>query len=228
MINHAKKFIKEYSLTKTNLTPARLEQIIKNHGFAIIRFERSANNNYVSELLNTLKLSHMIKSHNGFSYEDENNGFVFIKNKLTEQERKNAYLHELAHIRLNHLRFSGNEILQEFEAETFSICVKALLWLKRIAKSAALIAVLIAVGIIGANISGKNETANYTTEQFTAPISSVLPDSDTVYITKSGKKYHKRLCRHIKNSNTLFDIPIEKAENAGYEPCKDCFAELYK
>ncbi len=50
--------------------------------------------------------------------------------------------------------------------------------------------------------------------------------SDSVYITKTGKKFHKRNCRHIKNSSTISDISINNAIDSGYEPCKDCFSEL--
>lgn len=50
--------------------------------------------------------------------------------------------------------------------------------------------------------------------------------SDSVYVTKTGKKFHKRNCRHIKNSSTITDMSINNAIDTGYEPCKDCFAEL--
>lgn len=43
--------------------------------------------------------------------------------------------------------------------------------------------------------------------------------SQTVYITKSGKKYHKAGCNYLKSS-----IPIElnEALNRGYGPCSKC------
>lgn len=44
-----------------------------------------------------------------------------------------------------------------------------------------------------------------------------------VYTTKYGKKYHKRDCSHIQNSNQLFEFSIEDAVNNGYQACKDCF-----
>ena len=66
----------------------------------------------------------------------------------------------------------------------------------------------------------------------TAPLAAThsypetIISSDSVYITKTGKKFHKQNCRHIKNSSTITDISINNAIDAGYEPCKDCFSEL--
>lgn len=44
--------------------------------------------------------------------------------------------------------------------------------------------------------------------------------ADTVYITKTGTKYHRAGCRHLARSS----IPISRkdAEARGYAPCKTC------
>lgn len=44
--------------------------------------------------------------------------------------------------------------------------------------------------------------------------------SNVVYITDSGNKYHKSGCSYLKNNKTK--TTVEKAKNAGYEPCKIC------
>lgn len=44
--------------------------------------------------------------------------------------------------------------------------------------------------------------------------------SQTVYTTKSGKKYHKSSCRYLKYSQK--QITIEKAKLTGYTACKVC------
>ncbi|MDO5398261.1 MAG: ImmA/IrrE family metallo-endopeptidase [bacterium] len=56
------------------------------------------------------------------------------------------------------------------------------------------------------------------------PVITSLPEvSDgTVVVTKSGEKYHKPNCRHVKGRNT-FTITTTEAIEHGYEPCKDCF-----
>lgn len=44
--------------------------------------------------------------------------------------------------------------------------------------------------------------------------------SQTVYVTKSGKKFHTENCRYY-NSNAIA-IDISDAESQGYTPCKVC------
>lgn len=44
--------------------------------------------------------------------------------------------------------------------------------------------------------------------------------SQTVFITKTGEKYHKKSCRFLKHSKK--EIQLEKALNLGYVPCKVC------
>lgn len=43
-----------------------------------------------------------------------------------------------------------------------------------------------------------------------------------VYVTKSGKKYHKEWCRTIKGRDTKI-ISIREAESRGKSKCKVCF-----
>ena len=45
--------------------------------------------------------------------------------------------------------------------------------------------------------------------------------SDTVYITESGKKYHRDGCRYLSKSK--IEISLEKATNQGYKPCSKCW-----
>ncbi len=49
-------------------------------------------------------------------------------------------------------------------------------------------------------------------------------DSGTVFITKSGIKYHKSDCFHIKNKDVI-EISTEKAVELSYQPCSDCFGK---
>lgn len=61
-----------------------------------------------------------------------------------------------------------------------------------------------------------------TTEPQREPV--IIPSSETVYITPHfGTKYHKLECYHIAGKGNLIELTIEQAEQAGYEPCKDCF-----
>lgn len=44
--------------------------------------------------------------------------------------------------------------------------------------------------------------------------------AQTVYITKSGEKYHKEGCKYLKYSKK--EIKLEEAISRGYEACKVC------
>ncbi len=81
------------------------------------------------------------------------------------------------------------------------------------------------------NETPKNEPGS---EQTSVPISSPgtekeanLEESNqlqdiTVYVTKTGKKYHLADCSSIKNRSTKIDISLEDAIRIGYEPCLIC------
>lgn len=44
--------------------------------------------------------------------------------------------------------------------------------------------------------------------------------SKSVYITPSGKKYHKNNC-HLLDNNKI-EISVKQAQEKGYAPCKNC------
>ena len=48
--------------------------------------------------------------------------------------------------------------------------------------------------------------------------------AENVYVTGKGKKYHKAECRLIQNKETK-EMDLQKAIQAGYEPCKKCFKQ---
>jgi hypothetical protein len=44
--------------------------------------------------------------------------------------------------------------------------------------------------------------------------------TETVYVTKTGKRYHRKNCRHLTSSQRAMSLKDAKA--AGYTPCKVC------
>lgn len=52
-------------------------------------------------------------------------------------------------------------------------------------------------------------------------IRPVLKNTDIVYITENGKKYHKSFCQYVSENG--IPININKAIEKGYSPCKKCF-----
>jgi hypothetical protein len=55
---------------------------------------------------------------------------------------------------------------------------------------------------------------------FVTGCSSSQTEAQTVYITKSGQKYHASTCRHIRSSG--YSISLSKAQEQGYTPCSVC------
>jgi hypothetical protein len=47
------------------------------------------------------------------------------------------------------------------------------------------------------------------------------PKVQTVYITKTGKKYHQDSCRHLAKSR--IEIPLADAKKRGYTACAVCY-----
>jgi hypothetical protein len=56
--------------------------------------------------------------------------------------------------------------------------------------------------------------------QQAAPGRSVQPREQTVYVTRTGKKYHRDGCRHLVKSR--LPITLREAKQHGYTPCKVC------
>ena len=46
---------------------------------------------------------------------------------------------------------------------------------------------------------------------------------DYVYVTPSGKKYHKQGCWTLSKSKNIKQLTIEEAESRRYAPCSVCF-----
>ncbi len=53
-------------------------------------------------------------------------------------------------------------------------------------------------------------------------VSESIDQSETVYITRSGERYHKQNCYHIKNKTTSA-LSISEAIEDGYTACKSCY-----
>ncbi len=53
-----------------------------------------------------------------------------------------------------------------------------------------------------------------------APQRQAQNKTETVYITRTGKRYHRDGCRYLANSR--FPMPLKDAQAKGYTPCKVC------
>ena len=49
--------------------------------------------------------------------------------------------------------------------------------------------------------------------------------AEDVFITQKGSKYHKEICRLIKNRDNVTKIDKKEVIEEDYGPCKRCFME---
>lgn len=63
-------------------------------------------------------------------------------------------------------------------------------------------------------------TATVGNKKYTCKITVTNPTSKTVYITRTGSKYHKSSCRYLSRSKIKIDY--SKAKKQGYTACKVC------
>jgi competence protein ComEC len=52
------------------------------------------------------------------------------------------------------------------------------------------------------------------------PSATVIPVSETVYVTKTQEKYHRGICRYLSQSKRAIELDMAKA--SGYTPCSRC------
>jgi hypothetical protein len=55
---------------------------------------------------------------------------------------------------------------------------------------------------------------------FVAAFILAAPATTTVYVTKTGDKYHTATCKYLKKSKIT--MTLGDAIESGYEPCKVC------
>ncbi len=56
--------------------------------------------------------------------------------------------------------------------------------------------------------------------QTTQTYQQVIPTTQTVYITRTGSRYHRADCHHLRQSK--ISINLNDARSSGYTPCQNC------
>lgn len=68
--------------------------------------------------------------------------------------------------------------------------------------------------------AAQEKAATTSSSASSANKASSTTNSQTVYITKTGKKYHNDGCSSLKKSKIA--MSLSEAEAEGYTPCKNC------
>ena len=229
----AKAFIKEYGLnSSTVISFEELQKVAVKLGYKV--YSPYGLDDLVLIELNVVEV---YQANSAFCFADDDVKYIFIHPDLPNEIAASLMLHELAHIYLGHLKNSAMVVdSNEAEAKLFASCVLKTIFDKRALFTAlngilcALTAVMLAVSAL--NSQHQEPIAEVDTTTISA-ITSVAntetsveqgESSEIVVITKSGKKYHKPDCYHVVGSDVA-ELTIAEAEDAGYEPCKDCFPQ---
>lgn len=67
-------------------------------------------------------------------------------------------------------------------------------------------------------------TASAALSELTTELETEPEQTETVYITRYGERYHKQNCSKIKNS-LVFPVSLAEALAKGYTPCKTCYSD---
>jgi methylphosphotriester-DNA--protein-cysteine methyltransferase len=54
---------------------------------------------------------------------------------------------------------------------------------------------------------------------------TTFASAEDVFVTQKGSKYHKEICRLIKNKDAVTKLEKKEAEENGYSPCKRCYGQ---
>ncbi len=212
----AKKFFKEYHIAK--ITFAKLERVVEEQGYRLIRFDHIENTGGTAELLHALGLEDQARRLSGFTYADPDFRLIFLREGLTEKEALKVLAHEEGHIYCGHMgRASviGQNVEEEFEANEFAqyllgshFGAAARCWLMEHRALAALLAILILAGAACA--------VKFTYDGLRW---------SNCYVSETGGKYHRRDCIYIRDKENVRCLTRVELRDGGYEPCSVCLPE---
>ena len=202
------------TLRGKKLTFVNVERVLNDLGFTVIFFNTPEGD----EEIERYELEQSKNTLKAFTYA-ETARIVFIDGSLHSDDRLYLLLHELAHIVLGHVGdgklTTRNQILIDIEADSY---VYSIIQNKKDTSPF----ILLAVTVLSASliISSYNRAATFPAS--TAPEVTEPPKiiTDTVYVTPSGSKFHRRSCVYIKGKE-LIALPRTEAEK-NYAPCKVC------
>ncbi len=195
-----------------------LTKHMESTGFAVVLF------NDTNKLIKRYSLEETAKAKSAFTYVDKTSSLIFIRENLHANDKLLQLLHEIGHITLGHLK--GNylrvtEIAEtEYQANHFAHLVlrpkalPAFMFPLGICVLSALLFVSFSYNIILSNKQNAIQTENYSisTEVYSKT------NTEYVYITQTGSKYHTQECNYASNSIRL---ELEEAKKL-YTPCKHC------
>lgn len=223
MTNEILKVAKQYKrrLRKKQVNVESTIEYLNKIGYTVCFYDDTKGQNLLREY-NLLTYSEKAYA---LTYSTRNHKLVFVSDKISQEEKLCAILHETGHILLHHLEKCDsvqNNQMSEVQADTFAQFV--LSPPKQPIKAYISIALVsaVATGAVSAFLSFHIiSQTNYIPGTQATPTATTQPlSADLVYITKTGTRYHRSDCIYTKDKDCI-SITREEAEKQ-YTPCSIC------
>ena len=214
-----KKLRKEY---KGNIDIPNIIDALNKQGYDVVFF----NNKEGDAVAAFYEMTDVLKRVNAITYSGEKQ-IVFINDNMHTQDKLYSLLHELGHIILGHIGHGDIELrdkrLMEMEAESFAYNVlhysKPQYWQGLLV--ALSISLFLMCGITYVhNKPYASSVQNPTISATPSTTASAAETDDIVYITRTGKAYHRKNCLYTKDKDCTAVSRIEAEKE--YSPCQYC------
>ena len=120
----ANDFFKKCGIKNLPISQDKINEIVKLNGWELRYYSTS------KSIIKRLELEEYAKTHNGFTYTEDDSIIIFVRDELNYLEKINVICHEIGHIVLGHTSCDGilgkskdknYENILEKEANTFSM-----------------------------------------------------------------------------------------------------------
>ena len=222
---------------KNKIDLETIKNVLRSKGCAVLFYDPDEGNRILCEY----KLEEYARAVEAFTFKKDEMRIVFVRSKVSCEDKLYLLLHEVGHVILRHAEKSAlisNSRLQDFEADTFAYTV---LNPPKHGKLTALTAWILTMTLCFASgffyalrvqtaPESTYEKANEETFQ-TAPAGiyrniseetnqTPAGKEELVYITKTGKKYHLGNCIYVRNKACIA-VNRDEAQQT-HEPCSVC------
>ena len=208
----AKEFQKKYGIDKVNSKV--LQSIIEVQGYRFIEFNGISDTKEVQTLINLLGLQQRVLSSKCFIFQNDHYRLLFIHEELNEEERMIVLAHEEGHIWNNHLIRNGSiydDVKQEYEANEFAHYLLKDTSSEKRKRRFIVCMFLVVIGVmLGVFFKQKHDAITYT---------------ESLYITESGAKYHRKDCVYIRDRKDVHRMTLVEFDTGEYEACEVCFPD---
>lgn len=206
------KFIKRDLKGKTDLQS--IVSYLNTNGYTVKLYQDEEED----ALISLYDLNNKTKDIHAFTVVENNSKTVYLNDALPAENKKYSILHETAHIALGHLyseNIAVNDRLCEMQAEAFAY--KLLTYKKT---NNIIVVACIAIVSLLALYFFSNLSLVSNSQYKVLNINDNSDKTESVYVTKSGSKYHKYGCSSIKGREVM-KISIQDAQKK-YSPCLIC------